>query len=312
MVTVEDLVFVNLDWLTNRNYQFEGMNEFLYTIGQHRDHTLIFLIRDGANAKLTGMTEVIKKIITDLQLDSESCFIYGYEDLHIPKTTYLPMNAVSMWSGLTYRVIKDLSLSGNQFTKRFCAMYGRFDMFRLKLYRHLATHHNDTSLLSFNSGAVHYNHRFAQYLQDDYDWFAQHGSQVIDYQSGYGSVLYQDALSQLHQHYQTYFLEVVAETDVHSNRFFTEKTVKNFYLGKPFILLNGQHSLRYLHSLGFQTFAPWIDESYDNLSAVGDRLAAITTEIDRLSKLSLGHLQQLHTEMQPVFEHNRKHFEQIF
>jgi hypothetical protein len=25
---IDDLVFVNLDWLTNRNYQFEGVNEF--------------------------------------------------------------------------------------------------------------------------------------------------------------------------------------------------------------------------------------------------------------------------------------------
>jgi len=308
---IDDLVFVNLDWLTNRNYQFEGVNEFLYTINQYKNHKLIFMIRDGVNARFTGMIEIIKQVIDDLNLNDKSCYIYGYENLYIPHTTHLELDAVSMWSGQTYAIIKDLPLASNQFNKRFCAMYGRSDMFRLKLYQHLATHHSDTSLLSFNSGAVHYNHRFANAFQDDYDWFAQHGGRVIDYESGYGSVLYQKALDDIHHHYQTYFLEVVAETDVHSNRFFTEKTVKNFHLGKPFLLLNGQHSLAHLQNIGFQTFSPWINESYDLVSNCRDRLAAIQLEIDRLAQMSMSQLQQMHIDMMPVFEHNRQHFEQM-
>ena len=124
-------------------------------------------------------------------------------------------------------------------------------------------------------------------------------------------MLFQDAMRDIHQHYQTYFLEIVAETNIHSNKFFTEKTVKNFHLGKPFLLLNGQHSLRYLQDLGFKTFAPWINETYDNISNCQDRLAAILTEVDRLAAMPIEDLQQMHVQMQTVFEHNRQHFEQI-
>jgi len=165
--------------------------------------------------------------------------------------------------------------------------------------------------LSFNSGSVYYNHRFDQHFQDDHKWFMQHGGQVIDYESGHGSVFFQYAMQDIHCHYQTYFLEVVAETDVHSNRFFTEKTVKNFHLGKPFLLLNGQHSLAHLRDVGFRTFSPWINESYDLVSNCRDRLADIQLEIDRLAQMSMSQLQQMHTDMMPVFEHNRQRFEQI-
>ena len=139
----------------------------------------------------------------------------------------------------------------------------------------------------------------------------QHGGQTVDYTAGYGSVLFQDAMRDIQQHYQSYFLEIVAETNTYSNRFFTEKTVKNFHLGKPFLLLNGQNSLAHLQSLGFQTFSPWIDESYDTVSDINLRLATILTEVDRLAAIPLADLQQMHTEMMPVFEHNRRQFERI-
>ena len=32
---LDNIIFVNLDFLTNRSYQFEGVNEYLYYIGLH-------------------------------------------------------------------------------------------------------------------------------------------------------------------------------------------------------------------------------------------------------------------------------------
>jgi hypothetical protein len=114
---IDDLVFVNLDWLTNRNYQFEGVNEFLYTINQYKNHKLIFLIRDGINPRFTGVTEIIKQVIRNLDLNDENCYIYGYDNPCISKTTYLALDAVSMWSGLTHAIIKNLPISNNRFLK---------------------------------------------------------------------------------------------------------------------------------------------------------------------------------------------------
>jgi hypothetical protein len=308
---VDDLVFVNLDWLTNRNHQFEGVNEYLYTISGYKHCRLVFLIRDGVNPRFTGMTEIIKQTISDLELTAETCFVYGYMDLDIANTTWVPCNAVSMWSSLIYPIIQDLPLANNEFEKHFAGMYGRADLFRLKLYKHLSKRYADQSVLCFNSNSIQYNHRFLKQFADDQAWFDLRGGCVIDYESGYGSVSFQSAMRDIHRHYQTYFLEVVSETDVHSNRFFTEKTVKNFYLGKPFLLMSGQHSLAYLHSLGFRTFSPWIDESYDSLSNCGDRIAAILTEINRIGRLSIPELQRYQAEMDGIFRHNRQRFVQI-
>ena len=46
--------------------------------------------------------------------------------------------------------------------------------------------------------------------------------------------------------------------------FITEKTYRNIKYKKPFIIM-GQHiSLASLHKLGYKTFHPLIDESYDS------------------------------------------------
>ena len=119
---------------------------------------------------------------------------------------------------------------------------------------------------------------------------------------------YQQSLEKITNHVDDYFLEIVCETDVYSNKFFTEKSLKNFFLQKPFILMSGQHSLQELHRRGFKTFDPWIDESYDNISCPNKRLQAIFAEIDRLAELSTEKINQLRNKMLPTFEYNRQNF----
>jgi len=63
----------------------------------------------------------------------------------------------------------------------------------------------------------------------------------------------------------------------------TEKPLRSFFYKKPFILINRQHDLKYIRSMGYKTFSPIIDESYDNIYSHSSRLIAICTEIKRLS-----------------------------
>ena len=62
------------------------------------------------------------------------------------------------------------------------------------------------------------------------------------------------------------WISVIAET-LHNNKIFfpTEKTAKPMLSNKPFIVLAGKHFLKNLKSLGFKTFSPVIDESYDEI-----------------------------------------------
>lgn len=309
---VDDLLYVDLDVLTNRNYQSEGVNEYLYlisTVGKNKK--LIFLIRDGINPWLTGMQSIIEQTIKILNLDSNSCFIYGYQNLHIANSTFILVDAIKVWIHQIYPFIDQLPLSNNQFEKHFAGLFGRHDMFRLKLFRHLVTHHKDSSILSYNSHYASWNQRFANFFADDKQWFNNNCPYLLDYKEPRGWVPFQDSLKDIGKHYQTYFIEAIVETDPHTDTFLTEKTTKNLYLGKPFLLLAGCGSLANLHKLGFRTFAPYINESYDSMYGIAERLDCILKEIDRLAALPIKDLQRIHLNLVPVFEHNRKIFESI-
>jgi len=100
------------------------------------------------------------------------------------------------------------------------------------------------------------------------------------------------------------WISVVAET-LDDNRLFfpTEKTGKALMSGKPFIVLSGQHFLKNLRSIGFKTFHPIIDESYDNIADVRERtIQAYNSFVELQTKDQVIVRQQLHD----VLEHNER------
>ncbi len=63
-------------------------------------------------------------------------------------------------------------------------------------------------------------------------------------------------------HYYQTHISIVSETT--QNEWFpTEKTYKSLMLGHPFVVYGGQHSLKKIRAMGFETFDQYIDESYD-------------------------------------------------
>jgi hypothetical protein len=56
-------------------------------------------------------------------------------------------------------------------------------------------------------------------------------------------------------------------------------------IGKPFLSLNGAGSMAELRRLGFKTYHPFIDESYDQIDNLHQRIIAIKKEIDRLAQM---------------------------
>jgi nucleoside-diphosphate-sugar epimerase len=65
----------------------------------------------------------------------------------------------------------------------------------------------------------------------------------------------------------------------------TEKTNKPIACGKPFIAFSTAHFLEDFRSLGFKTFSPYINESYDLEEDNHKRLTMIVAEIKRISEL---------------------------
>ena len=65
----------------------------------------------------------------------------------------------------------------------------------------------------------------------------------------------------------------------------TEKTNKPIACGRPFIAFSTPHFLEDVQQLGFETFSPYINESYDLETDNGKRLNMIVDEIERIVKL---------------------------
>jgi hypothetical protein len=308
---VNGIVFVNLDYFTNRSYQSQGINEFFFAISQYKNKPIVFLIRDGVNCWFTGIREIVKKVIKDLNCTKQNCFIYGYDDLQLEDVTFISLNVLQMWTDLTFKKIKDLPISSGNWQKKFAALYGRHDIFRLKFLRHLHTNYFEDSLLAFNSVTGTYNERFQNYFNEDIEWYKNNCPIFLDFKEANNWVPYDKSLSSIGEHYNKYFIEIVAETDFYSDKFFTEKTLKNFYLGKPFILWSGAHSLYKLREAGFRTFEPYINESYDRIENTKERFDAIMAEIDRLGKLPDHDLRSIHTKLEEIFSYNRDFFVQF-
>jgi hypothetical protein len=106
-------------------------------------------------------------------------------------------------------------------------------------------------------------------------------------------------------------LIVVAETHFHCTEairsdfsIITEKVYKAMFYKKPFILLSQPNTLQVLRDCGYKTFGHVIDESYDQIEAVPERLNAISSELLRIRNLDENSLQHLIDSCKEVVEYN--------
>jgi hypothetical protein len=84
----------------------------------------------------------------------------------------------------------------------------------------------------------------------------------------------------------------------------TEKTFRSILLSKPFIMMNRPYCMQKLQDFGYQTFHPYINESYDTIEDDTDRLFAILNEVERLCKLSDSEWLTIQRELLPRVKHN--------
>lgn len=113
------------------------------------------------------------------------------------------------------------------------------------------------------------------------------------------------------EQFESYF-EIVTETYFlnEDTLNITEKTIKPILRFQMFIIVGSPHTLSTLRELGFQTFAPYIDETYDTITDPVQRFICITKEIDRLCSLSIEELHDLYCSLWPRILHNYKRFTQ--
>jgi len=88
----------------------------------------------------------------------------------------------------------------------------------------------------------------------------------------------------------------------------TEKILRPIACGHPFILAAGPGSLALLRRYGFETFSPWINESYDDITDSALRMEAIINEMKRLANLSRQQQHWILESCRAVAQRNKKRF----
>lgn len=90
--------------------------------------------------------------------------------------------------------------------------------------------------------------------------------------------------------------------------FISEKTFHHPIINlQPFIVMGNPHTLKTLRDLGFKTFSPFIDETYDECEDFRNRFELINAEIYRLSALSLSEIHDIYYQLTDVLIHNQNH-----
>ena len=107
---------------------------------------------------------------------------------------------------------------------------------------------------------------------------------------------------------ETFFFKFNRDWDgiIHDDHsiFFSEKIYKPILMKHPFILVGRPYSLVYLRKLGYRTFSPFINESYDRILDDSERLNAIIAELVRLSKFSDDEWITFLSNIKDIVEHN--------
>jgi len=100
------------------------------------------------------------------------------------------------------------------------------------------------------------------------------------------------------------WVSVVCETIIDGRMFFpTEKTGKAMMSGKPFIVLSSPRFLQHLRELGFKTFSPVIDETYDQIENPVQRCKAAFNSFQALHKMDQIKVRE---SLLDVIQHNEK------
>ena len=90
--------------------------------------------------------------------------------------------------------------------------------------------------------------------------------------------------------------------------FITEKIFRNISHGKPFVVIGQRRTLARLHEMGYKTFHPHINESYDSLSD-HDRVFAAFLEMKKLIDMTDDEFSIFEEKLTSIHEHNHKNFQ---
>lgn len=106
------------------------------------------------------------------------------------------------------------------------------------------------------------------------------------------------------------YFDITCETYMDNDGYksLTEKVSKPLVHFNPFFFVGFQGALALLRELGFRTFSPYIDESYDDEPNQVKRLDMIYAEVKRLLSMSQEEIHNWYWSMEDILIHNHNHY----
>jgi hypothetical protein len=107
------------------------------------------------------------------------------------------------------------------------------------------------------------------------------------------------------------WLTVVSEASFGDNEgtcFISEKTFKPIACYHPFIIFGNKGSLEHLRQMGYRTFSPYIDETYNIIKDPLERLQAVVAEMKRISNLPPTLQLKLLAQLNHIADFNKQRF----
>lgn len=148
-----------------------------------------------------------------------------------------------------------------------------------------------------------------------FDLLDKHENEILNMPDLY--VDYQDLVTNRAWHdndtdhlYNDTLFSVITETfyfndrAMDGGRYLTEKTFKAITCEHPFLLVTRANTLPLLKQLGYRTFHPYINESYDQETDDYKRMLMIIEEIKRLSSMNRYQINQFILACKPIVKYN--------
>lgn len=107
--------------------------------------------------------------------------------------------------------------------------------------------------------------------------------------------------------YTKYPINLISETlFLTDSAFMSEKIWKPMLLGQIFLVMASPYYLQALRKLGFKTFAPYIDETYDTIEDPIDRAIELVQVLRDILTLDFKDFVQLLKDCEPILIHNKR------
>ena len=159
--------------------------------------------------------------------------------------------------------------------------------------------------------SAHYNEGIHRVLVANREKIANIGELTLDKPDLSINQAKLETSDHIDQMYEDTYFSLVSETiyfaeyrDWEDSCFLSEKIFKAILFRHPFVLCATPHTLKYLRGLGYKTYSPVIDESYDSIDDNWLRLVAILKEVNRLCKLEGEALEDYLKFCREIAEHN--------